>query len=281
MNTERRRASLSAVFLATVVAGVWAAPAAGAPLAVEAFTAPFRDLEIASEVGGVVLVVEVEEGDRVAAGGALVKLKDDMLRAQSRVDEARVEAAYVQVDAAKANHESLRKIWEDTNDLFGKGIASEEDELKARLEMELARLEVLRADVQRKVAELTVEADRAALERTVIRAPCDGEVVRVLRREGEAVEPLGPVVRLVSLDPLYVTAPAVPIETMGRLSEGTEAELVLEGAPGEGLKCTVCVVDRVADPASGTYRVRLLLPNPDLSVPAGAKGTVSFVLPGR
>ncbi len=41
----------------------------------------------------------------------------------------------------------------------------------------------------------------------------------------------------------------------------------------------MAVVDKVADAASGTYRVKLTLPNPDRSITAGAKGTLTFKLP--
>jgi len=39
---------------------------------------------------------------------------------------------------------------------------------------------------------------------------------------------------------------------------------------------TVTVVDRVLDAASGTFGVRLTLPNPDLQLPAGIRCKVRF-----
>jgi hypothetical protein len=39
---------------------------------------------------------------------------------------------------------------------------------------------------------------------------------------------------------------------------------------------TVSVVDRVFDPASGTFGVRLLLPNPDNLLPGGQRCKVTF-----
>ena len=35
-------------------------------------------------------------------------------------------------------------------------------------------------------------------------------------------------------------------------------------------------VDPVVDPASGSFRVRLELPNPDLSIPSGLRCAVDF-----
>ncbi len=271
---------------ALVLVLAWTVPlaAAGAATArsrtvqVEAFTTPFRDLQIAAEVGGVVTAVEAEEGERVDAEQVLVRLRADRLRAELQVSKAQVEAARLEVEAATVNYKDLAREWEDVRKLVAKGVEAQEAEDKAKLEMDLAELGIRRAEVRKKIADLTVQHDEAALEETIIRAPCDGEVLRVMERPGEAVKPLSPVARLVTLDPLYVIAQAVPIETMGDIRVGMKGELVLENLPDRPLECTVAVVDRVADPASGTYRVKLTLPNPQKSLPSGAKGTLTFAL---
>ncbi|MGD2176060.1 MAG: efflux RND transporter periplasmic adaptor subunit [Candidatus Brocadiaceae bacterium] len=245
-------------------------------IVVEAFTAPFRDLEIASEVGGVLRAVEVEEGERVEAGQVIARLKAETLEAQLAVSEARVDAAELEIQSARKNYEDLEREWRDVKELAEKGIEPVEKQEKARLEMELGKLSLERAQVQKRVVQLNADRDRAALARTIIRAPCDGEILRIAKRPGEAVEPLGPVARLVSLNPLYVIAQAVPIQTMGHVLVGEKAALTLEDLPDRRLECTVAVVDKVADPASGTYRVKLTLPNPDESLPSGARGKLAF-----
>jgi len=279
--------SLSFLLLAGLLlaAGVLAAGAAerdgGEPdlIRVEAFTAPYRDLEIASQVGGVVSAVNVEEGDHVEARRELVRLRDDIVKAELEVSRARTAAAEHQIGAAETNYQYGLREWEDVHALVEKGFAPREEEDKARLEMELARLSVKQAEAQKNVAELMVARDQAALDRTRIRAPVDGEVFRIFKRPGEAVQPLGPVVRLVTLDPLYVVARGVPIETMGRVKVGMEAAIELENVPGRSLLCRVVLVDRVAEAASGTYRVKLELPNPSKDIAAGARGTLIFQLP--
>ena len=42
---------------------------------------------------------------------------------------------------------------------------------------------------------------------------------------------------------------------------------------------TVSLVDKVLDAASGTFRVRMLLPNPDGRIPAGLRCKVEFNAP--
>ncbi|MFO7957143.1 MAG: efflux RND transporter periplasmic adaptor subunit [Candidatus Brocadiia bacterium] len=248
---------------------------------VEAFTAPYRDLDIASQVGGVVSSVEVEEGDHVEAGREMLRLRDDILKAELEVSRARAAAAEHKIAAAKTNYEYRARELEVVRALVKKEIEPPEEGDKARLEMELAQLSVKQAEAEKNVAELTAARDQAALDRTRIRAPVEGEVFRVLKRSGEAVEPLSPVVRLVTLAPLYVVARGMPIETMGRVKVGMEATIELENLPGRSLPCEVVLVDRVAEAASGTYRVKLELPNPDKNIPAGARGILTFELPPK
>jgi RND family efflux transporter MFP subunit len=276
-----------ALFLLAVVVGVVLAQGAPAPsgaaaaaarsVTVDAFTAPHDQRQIASPIGSIVTNVLVEEGDRVGAGQEMVHLDDNLLRAQLAVSEARIQSAHAQIDAAKARHELLTTEFDREQKLFEKQVASQEDLDKARLDRDLAQLSIQNAENDLKIATLTAERDRKAADQTVIRAPIDGEVFRIAVRAGEAAEPLRPVLSMVTVDPLDVVA-YVPIDTVGRIQPGTTASLDLEGLASGPLQCTVKVVDRVADPASGTYRVKLTLPNPDREVPAGARGSLTFVL---
>ena len=254
-----------------------AAPATPGSVTVDAFTAPHLQLQIATQIGGVVTKVVVEEGDHVSAGQDVVHLNDDLLRAQLAVSEARTQSAEAQIAAAKARFELLTKEYEREQQLLEKKVASQEDLDKARLDRDLADLSIQNAENDLKIAKLTADRDRVAVEQTVFRAPDDGEVLRIAVREGEAAEPLHPVFSMVTVDPLDVIT-YVPIDTVGRISVGTTAMLKLEGVSPEPLACTVKVVDRVADPASGTYRIKLTLPNQKRQIAAGARGALTFIL---
>jgi len=143
--------------------------------------------------------------------------------------------------------------------------------------MELARLGVDNAKAQLKMIEVAVQRDDEAIRRTQVRAPHDATVVRIYKREGEAVQERTPVASICCVDPLYVIA-NLPIATSGRIAPGTQGRLTLENMPGQTLSCNVAVVDNVVDPASGMYRVKFTLPNPGGRIAAGAKGALSVPL---
>ena len=56
-----------------------------------------------------------------------------------------------------------------------------------------------------------------------------------------------------------------------------KADVVPETDPDGSYRSTVAIVDRIIDPASGTFGVRLELPNPDYRLPSGLKCTVRFL----
>jgi multidrug efflux pump subunit AcrA (membrane-fusion protein) len=68
----------------------------------------------------------------------------------------------------------------------------------------------------------------------------------------------------------------LPVAQAGRVRAGAPV-VVRPEAPFEGVyRATVKAVDRVMDSASGTFRVRLELPNPRGDVPAGVRCTAQF-----
>lgn len=275
MSAKRCRAFL----LAAIAAAALARAGAAAPetLEITAFTTPFRTLEIASETRGILTEVHVEEGQPVRQGDILVELKADVLRAQLAVNEARVASAELRVEAARFTFQTRTSEYERIRGLHAEDVVAVDEHDRAKLEMDLAKLSVENASAEKLVHELNVARDKALIEQMLIRAPMDGLIHRVLKRPGEAAEENRPVLVMVAIDPLFVIAYA-PIRAGGRVEAGMEATLYLEEAPETPLACTVSVADRVGDAASGTYRVKLLLPNPERAITAGAKGRLVFVL---
>jgi multidrug efflux pump subunit AcrA (membrane-fusion protein) len=68
----------------------------------------------------------------------------------------------------------------------------------------------------------------------------------------------------------------VPTGNYGQIRIGTRAEIRPENPVGGVHAATVTVVDRVLDATSGTFGVRLRLPNPELLLPASIRCKVQF-----
>ena len=76
---------------------------------------------------------------------------------------------------------------------------------------------------------------------------------------------------------LHVEA-LLPLEAYRGVRPGMSARVMPEAPVGGTYTAAVTVVDSVVDAASGTFGVRLALPNPEQQVPAGVKCRVVFDL---
>lgn len=154
--------------------------------------------------------------------------------------------------------------------------------LDSKVERATAVVNRARAEqTNKRLAELELQRAIAELAMRTIRSPITGVVVERFLSPGELVDQ-APIVKLAQIDPLRVEVFA-PVALVGKVSVGMTAQVMPE-APVNGVHTArVTVVDRVVDAASGTFRVRLELPNPDYRLPAGLKCKARFsaARPGR
>ena len=83
------------------------------------------------------------------------------------------------------------------------------------------------------------------------------------------------ILRLAQTNPLRVEV-VLPVLLYGKLKPGLKVSVLTEAPLSAQYQATVAIVDRVVDSASGTFGVRLELPNPKGDIPAGVKCRVSF-----
>ena len=84
-----------------------------------------------------------------------------------------------------------------------------------------------------------------------------------------------PVAKLVSLDPLYVEV-VMRSEVYGQLRKGMPVMIQPQGDT-QHYQGLIKIVDKIIDAASGTFGVRIELPNPEFTLPAGLKCQANFV----
>lgn len=233
------------VGLALLVSGAAAAAAAvpvvvaeatevSFPLTVEALgTARANEfLEIRPQIARPITAIHFEEGERVSAGEVLVELEDTELRAL--VAAAR---------AALATSESEMRRAEEL--------------LKTRA---LSPSEFDRRRAQRDADQAALDAARAQLADTRVRAPFEGRVG--LRRVslGTLVTPDTVITTLDDTDPVKVDFD-VPETAFSLLEEGLPVEARSAAWPETAFRGAVATVDTRVDPISRTVTVRALLPN--------------------
>lgn len=105
----------------------------------------------------------------------------------------------------------------------------------------------------------------------------DGIVVDRRLTQGDLVPADRSVVlRLAKIDPLNVEVIA-PSEAYGAARIGMSGTVSLQPLLPGTFKATVVTVDKLIDAASGTFGIRLQMPNPGNKIPAGLKCSVRLI----
>jgi len=237
---------------------------------------PSARAKLSSPVSGLLASVEVSRGDFVEAGAAIAHIEAGVEEASVEVDRAQAESRE-ELNAAETRLALARSKLERTQSLSAKGLATTEVLEQAQAEVQIAERQRDLEIQKRKLYALELKRSEAALERKTIRAPIAGYIADRSLNPGEFVDQNAPVATLVSLDPLRVET-FLPVTAWNSVKPGDKVTITLSEPVAGEYEATVTVVDRVFDAASGTFGVRLALPNPGNALPAGQRCTVRFDL---
>lgn len=191
-------------------------------------------VQIKPDTSGLVRSIEFTEGQAVRKGDVLVRLVDDQPRAWLR--------------EAEAERELKRAVFERTRRLVSQDISS------------AAQLDRAQAELARETAR--VEAARAALDKTTIRAPFDGMVGARLVSPGARVEPNDALTQLDAIDRLQAVF-TLPEAVLGLARPGLTFDVRVAPFPGERFSGEIYFVAPTVDPATRRVLVKGWVPNPD------------------
>jgi RND family efflux transporter MFP subunit len=246
--------------------------AAAEPAEIEAFTEPYADIELAASEMGILTRIDVKEGDVVKIGQEIASLDDSVLQATLKVAiaskdaQGSLESAQADLDNRIADLEKLQALRERNH-------ASQNEVDRAATDVRVAKARLLAVREELEVKRLDCERIRAQLNRRQIRSTIDGVVTETYREEGEFVSPSQPTVaRVVQLDPLKIIF-SVPAERRAEVVHGQTVNVSIgatQEAQRETAQAVVEFVSPTADGGSGTFRVKVRLPNPNGHWQSGA-----------
>lgn len=261
--------------------------------------APTNQVQVGSELSGLVTQVLVEVNDRVSAGQALALIDPSQLDDQIRQGEAQLNANRAQVAQARATLQESRaqlSRFEEVRRLSNGRVPAE-------TELEAARAEVARATSAVRVAEANVVAAQASLNsnvtqrsRAVIRSPVNGVVL------ARQVEPGQTVAASFNTPTLFVIAEdlsamklevAIDEADVGQVADGQRATFTVDAFPGRSFPAQITRVDlgsnlsaqaSTASTSTTTttgqvvsYAAELSVANPDQQLRPGMTATAEIV----
>lgn len=234
---------------------------------------PNELVEVSTSASGVMDTLMVKRGDTVKKGQILATLNSRVEKAM--VDLARVRAERDQtLKAKRARSDFTRRRLERNRELYKQNLISAQVVDEAETDALLADLEFGEVLEERNIAELELKRAQELLETRTIRSPIDGIVTDISVVPGESIDNR-PLLKIARIDPLNVEVIA-PVQMFGKIKKGMKAKVLPEKPIGNQYTAEVVIVDRVIDAASGTFGIRLELPNKKYTLPAGLRCQVDF-----
>ena len=247
---------------------------------------------ISSEADGKVSRILADLGDRVKAGQVLIQIDSEKQKysyEQQQAALARALAQYGATDpkslpeiektpeAQRANADLVQatQAFERANELFKRTLISQQalDDARTALQSKQATYNAalqnaknLRASIQ--ASEATMKLAGRHLRDTEIRAPFDGFVEKRLVNIGELVQSQTPVMAVVRLDPLKVTA-EIPEKMAPWISVGQPVDLQVDAYRERTFTGKVSRISPGVNTATRAFPFEALVPNTDTSLKPG------------
>jgi len=254
-----------------------ASPPATASRGFACLIEPTQRIELRSSVEARIEAILVDRGDEVKKGQLLVQLDSGAERAA--LDSARYRAVMEgQLKSAESRLVAARDKYQRREQLVKEKFIAAQDRDDSLAEMQVAEANLLEAKDNRRLAAIEEKRINELLEQRRIRSPFNGVVTERLQHAGEIAqtgETARAILRMAQTHPLRVEV-ILPVAMYGKVKQGVRANVDAEPPLSGRYQANVIIVDKVVDSASGTFGVRLDLPNPKGEIPAGVKCRVSF-----
>ena len=235
---------------------------------------PYLIVNVGTGVPGILETVRVDRSDIVKEGQVLATLQSGVERATMELAKARAEM-YATIKVKQEALEFAERSKERNKYLFTQKATSFQQWVQIETQRIMAKHELAQALENRELAKLELKRAIEVVNRMTIRSPVNGVVVERFLSPGEQVEGQ-PILTLAQIDPLKVEV-ILSVDIFDSVKVGMRATVKPEGLASGVYTAKVIIVDKVIDAASGTFGVRLELPNSDYSLLPGLKCKVIFL----
>jgi len=247
---------------------------------------PTNQVDVGSELSGIIETVEVDYNDRVTAGQVLGKLDPSKLQAQVLKSKAALKAAKARVWQSQAT------VRETQNELsrLKQVLEISRGKVPSRHEMDAAEAALQRAqadEVSAKAAvseaQATLDANETDLKKAVIRSPVNGVILVRAIEPGQTVAASlqAPVLFTIAEDltkmELHVDVDEADV---GQVSEGQAANFTVDAYPDRTYSAHITQVRFGSQKVEGvvTYESVMSVDNTDLSLRPGMTATADIIV---
>jgi HlyD family secretion protein len=262
------------------------APAAVSDLTVEVSATgtlqPLTQVDISSELSGVVRSVSVDENQQVKQGDVLAKLDTSKLEAQIERAQASAKAATAAVETARITLTQNEQALSRASELTKKGMATQQALEAATAERDRAKAALDSADANLAIAKADLKLQQADLAKSTIYAPIDGIVLTRSVDPGQTVASSlqAPVLFVIAADLGKMELKAAVDEAdIGSVQPGQHARFTVDAFPERPFDAAIRDISFASITTDGvvTYDARLDVDNNQMLLRPGMTATVSIV----
>jgi HlyD family secretion protein len=194
--------------------------------------------KLSTIAGGRIEVLAVKEGDHVHKGQLLMRLWNDDQRAEQAFAQAQLDTSRKRVAEACTIADLARREFQRQDELFKQGFVSTArvDTARSESDARAAGCATAKSDVAQAQARVAVVG--SARQRTVLVAPFDGTVAKIVGEVGEYSTPsppgvaMPPAIDLIDETCLYVKAPMDEVDAP-KIHTGQPVRITLDALPGK------------------------------------------------
>ncbi len=234
---------------------------------------PSQISEVAALAPGVLNAVKADRGASVKRGQVLAFLSAEVERANLGAAKQRA-ASEAEIDAAATNRDLAKLKLRKTHELMTLGHGTQFELDQAKMEHEVADHRLQHSKDMLMTARKEVGVAQSQLEQRIIRSPIDGIVAERSLNVGERADGKA-VFKVINLQKLKAEV-ILPAAQFGSVREGQSMKVLPDMAGSQQVVGQVTQVDNFLDAASGTFRARIAINNPNNKIPAGVKCKVEM-----
>jgi HlyD family secretion protein len=243
---------------------------------------PVVQVDVSSELSGVVRTVDVNENESVAKGDVLLTLDTARLAAQVERAEASVKAAESRVADARITLKETDLTLSRTTSLSSRGMVADQALETATAARDRADSAVASAEANLAIAVADLKLQQADLAKSTIYSPIDGVVLTRDVDPGQTVASSfsAPVLFVIAADLENMELEAAIDEAdIGTVEKGQQARFTVDAFPGRTFDAEIRDIAYAAVTTEGvvTYEAKLAVANKELLLRPGMTATVSVV----
>lgn len=243
---------------------------------------PITQVDVSSELSGVIRTVSVDDNSIVKAGDTLATLDTERLEAQKARAAAQLAGAQAKLAEARATLEQRQTLSARQRDLRKRGLSTEQDQQSAIADLARAEAVVAASEADTASARADLAILEADLKRAVITSPIDGVVLKRAAEPGQTVAASlqAPVLFTLAQDLTRVQLEAAVDEAdMGAVKTGQKAGFSVDAYRGRNFPAQIERLSYAPETVDGvvTYKAILSAPNADLALRPGMTATARII----